>query len=174
MRPLLGRLIFYSLCLTNTYDRLSQIAQLKITRRVCFPVNTISNSALYYEIYHNKSIMTLENHLLYVSVKSYFSCVCVYVSQAQGPSVPAGSAWRFPAAPHPAWLFSLWAPGPRCRAWTWSWWAPATACRWSRRDLPQVSLWTVTVFVSHTDWQCFLWWRIVLHHYFSNSLLSYF
>lgn len=71
--------------------------------------------------------------------------------------MPAGSAWRSLAALHPAWLFSLWALGPRCRAWTWSWWAVATACRWSRRDSPQVTLntlthrspWTLAVYPLH-------------------------
>ncbi|XP_029286388.1 f-BAR domain only protein 1 [Cottoperca gobio] len=62
-------------------------------------------------------------------------------AKAQGLCVPAGSAWRSPAALHPAWLFSLWAPEPRWRAWTWSWWAAATACRWLRRDSPQGSTW---------------------------------
>lgn len=60
---------------------------------------------------------------------------------ARGRCVPAGSAWRPPGAPHPAWPSSLWAPGPRCRAWTWSWWEAATACPWSRRDLPQENTW---------------------------------
>lgn len=81
------------------------------------------------------------------------------VSQAQGLCVPAGSAWRFPAALHPAWLFSLWAPGPRCQAWTWSWWEAATACRWSRKDLPQVTL-------------VFLYWlKIGLHYHDTDIIL---
>lgn len=63
-----------------------------------------------------------------------------FVSQAQELCAPAGSAWRPPAAPRPAWLFSSWALGRRCRARTWSWWEPDTACRWSRRDSPQVML----------------------------------
>lgn len=71
----------------------------------------------------------------------------LFVLQAQGRSVPAGSAWRSPAALHPAWLFSSWAPGPLCQAWTWSWWAAATACRWWRRDLPQVRLLFLSVVV---------------------------
>lgn len=79
-----------------------------------------------------------------IAVKWCFSCICVSASQAQGLCVSAGSAWRSPVALHPAWLSSLWALGPRCRAWTWSWWAVATACRWSRRDSPQVTLNTHT------------------------------
>lgn len=73
-----------------------------------------------------------------------YHCRVLMWFQARGLCVPAGSAWRSLAALHPAWLFSLWALGPRCRAWTWSWWAVATACRWSRRDSPQVTLNTLT------------------------------